>query len=97
MHEPITTTVLVSHGGLAVFGAFVHALKAHRDKTSKGLLDLLILTAMSTFSGVMFAIAAGYFFPHQMYLSHAASGAGGFLGVEGLTLLALKIRDLISK
>lgn len=96
MHEPITTSIVVSHGALALFGGVVHALNAQREGKSKGMVDLSILAFISTFSGVMFALTASYLFPHEMYLSHAAAGAGGFLGVEGLSALAAYITQRIT-
>ena len=96
MHEPITTTVVATHAGLAVFGGIVHALTAHRSGKTRGFMDIMLLAIISSFAGVMFAILATHYFPHQMYLSHAAAGMGGFLGVEGLSFLALRVRDLVA-
>ena len=89
-------SLVISHGVLALFGGVVHALKAYRGGETKGPMDVMVLAIISAFSGVIFAILALYFFPHQMYLSHAAAGAGGFLGVESLTLVAMKIRDMLA-
>jgi len=49
---------------------------------------------MSSFSGVVFALTALYIFDSQ-YFTLAAAGAGGFLGVEGLSMLALKLKDML--
>lgn len=89
----VTTVTL--HGSIAVFGAIVHASNAHRTGQSKGLLDFLLLTLMSSFSGVIFALAAVQAFDNQ-YITLAIAGSGGFLGVEGLTILAGKLRDTLS-
>lgn len=96
MTEPLTTTLTIGtigkHALLALFGACAHAIVAHRNGSSKGLLDFALLTLMSSFSGVVFALIALHTFDSE-YMTLAAAGAGGFLGVEGLTILATKIRD----
>lgn len=97
MHEPVSTTVVAYHGILALFGGFVHALEKQRTGQSKGLRDLLVLSLISSFSGVMFALLAGYWFPHDHYLSMVAAGSGGYLGVEGMSIIAAWITRLITK
>ena len=97
MNEPISTTALAVHGGLAMFGAIVHAAKAHRSGQSKTLTDFLTLTVMSSFSGAMFALIGLQFFPDQIYLTTAMAGTGGYLGVEGMSIIIERIKDLISK
>lgn len=97
MHEPISTTQITYHGGLAFFGALVHASNAHRNGRSKTLLDFAILTLMSSFSGVMFALLGLYVFQDNTYLSMAMAGTGGFLGVEGMTIIVERLKLLISK
>lgn len=96
MHEPITGIVVATHGAMAFFGGLVHALNAYRHRQTKGWLDVCILLIIASFSGVIFAILTQYLFPHQMYLSHAAAGCGGVLGIEGLTYVALRVRDFIA-
>lgn len=99
MTDPMTAGftfgTIYQHGVLAFFGAVAHAIKAHRTGQSKGLMDFVLLTVMSSFSGVIFALLALHFFDNE-YMTLAAAGAGGFLGVEGLTVLAGKIRDTIA-
>lgn len=86
-----------AHAVLALFGAIAHAANAHRRGLSKGLADFVMLTFMSSFSGLIFALIALNVFDSP-YLTLASAGAGGFLGVEGLTYLAEKIRDsLVAK
>lgn len=85
---------VVAHGTIAVFGAVVHASQAHRTGQSKGLVDFFLLTIMSSFSGLIFALVAFQFFDNP-YMTLAIAGSGGFLGVEGLTFLAAKIRDVL--
>jgi len=86
---------MLSHGAIAFFGALAHAINAHRNGKTKGLVDFALLTIMSSFSGVVFALVASWAFD-SFYLTLAMSGAGGFLGVEGLTVLATKLRDSMS-
>jgi hypothetical protein len=45
----------------------------------------------------MFALVALYMFPDQHYLTLAMAGTGGFLGVEGMTLIIERVRQLITK
>lgn len=104
MAEPVTTGltigVIIKHGMLAIFGAMVHAISAHRTGKSKGFADFVLLTIMSSFSGIIFGLIALQFLDNE-YLTLAATGSGGWLGVEGLTILAAKIRtqlaDFLSK
>lgn len=99
MTEPITTTLTIAtickHGILAVFGALAHAINVHRSGGSKGVVDFCLLTIMSSFSGIIFALIALQFL-HNEYLTLAAAGSGGYLGVEGLSVLASKIRDTLA-
>lgn len=89
------TGIVAAHGMIAFFGAVVHASQAHRRGQSKGLLDFVLLTLMSSFSGVIFALVGFQFFDNP-YMTLAIAGSGGFLGVEGLTILATKLRDTVS-
>jgi len=97
MSEPITTSQIAVHGTLALFGAVVHALDAHRKGKSKTISDFLALTVMSSFTGAMFSILGFNFFPDQVYITSALAGMGGWLGVEGLAVIVDKLKDLISK
>ena len=81
------TTPYIAHGILALFGAFVHAAKAHREGKSKTFMDLCSLILMSSFSGVMFALMGLEWFGEGSYLALAMAGTGGFIGVEGMTLI----------
>jgi len=83
----ITSAAVAKHGVVAFFGALVHALNAHRHGDTKSLLDILTLTVISSFSGVMFAFLGLHFFSEGSYLTLALAGAGGFLGVEGMGLV----------
>jgi hypothetical protein len=83
----VTSGMLAKHGTVAFFGALVHALNAHRNGDTKSLLDILTLTVISSFSGVMFAFLGLHFFHEGSYLTLALAGAGGFLGVEGMGLI----------
>jgi len=52
---------------------------------------------MSSFSGVMFAIIGLHIFDHQLYLSMAMAGTGGFLGVEGMAIIIRQIASFNKK
>ncbi len=91
---PTVVLAVAAHGSLAVLGAIAHAIDAHRKGESKTLWDFTLLTVMSSFSGVIFALVALYLFDNQ-YITLACAGSGGFLGVEGLTLLTNKIKDVV--
>ena len=82
--EPISTSLVVKHGILAVFGGIVHALSAYRRGETKGWLDIIVLSIISSFTGVIFALIALYLYPNT-YLSFAIAGMGGFVGVEGMS------------
>lgn len=97
MHSDLPTYSVAAHGVVAVFGAVVHAAQAHRSGQSKTLTDFFMLTVMSSFSGVMFALIALYTFPDQHYLTLAMAGTGGFLGVEGMTFIVDRVRQVITK
>lgn len=92
----ITSSVVTKHGLVALFGAIVHASRAHRTGKSRGFGDFAILIVMSSFSGLMFGLTALHFFPNDQYLSLVITGTGGFLGVEGMTLIVNKVQQLIA-
>ena len=78
MSEPVSTfavSAVVKHGLIASFGALAHAINAHRTGKTKGLLDFCLLTIMSSFSGVIFALIALHLFDNQ-YITLAAAGSG---------------------
>lgn len=77
----------VAHGALALFGAIVHAAKAYHDGTSRNLVDFCALVLMSSFSGVMFALLGLAYFGEDSYLTLALAGTGGYVGVEGMSLV----------
>lgn len=91
----IATATLIKHGVLAFFGAIVHASGAHRKGESKGLLDFMLLVIMSSFSGVIFALVGLATFGEDSYYTLALAGTGGFLGVEGMTIIIEKLRLLL--
>lgn len=87
---------LVMHGLVALFGAVTHAIRAHRLGQSKGLSDFILLTLMSSFSGMIFAFIA-LNTTNSLYFTLAAAGAGGFLGVEGMTYLLTTFKDVLKE
>ena len=89
-------STVFKHGVLACTGAVAHAIQAHRTGRSKGLLDFILLSIMSSFSGVVFALLALNTFQNE-YITLASAGIGGFLGVEGLTMISGKLKDSISQ
>lgn len=84
------------HGLMAFFGAIVHAAKAYRSGSSRTWLDFITLTIMASFSGVMFALVGFALFPESGYLRIAFTGMGGYLGVEGMTLIIERFRQLVA-
>lgn len=87
MTEPISTSALATHWMLAIFWAFVHALSAHRTGKSKTFIDFISLVIMSSFTGIMFTLIALHLFPTAPYLIYAMSGTGGYLGIEGMSMV----------
>ena len=73
----------------------VHALNAYRNGGSKSIIDMMMLTVISSFSGVMFAFVAFHVFGEDSYLTLAIAGSGGFLGVEGMSMLTKAIKKSI--
>jgi hypothetical protein len=97
MESSLNLAQFLTHGILALFGALVHASKAYRAGETKSALDYLALVVMSSFSGVMFALLALYLFNEPSYLTMAMAGTGGFLGVEGMTIIIDRLQSIISK
>lgn len=95
MLEPISSSQVLTHASLAFFWAIVHALNAHRQGTSKTLLDWLILTIMSSFTWVMFTLVWLYIFPTATYLLFAMSGAGWYVWVEWMSFILWIIKNRI--
>lgn len=88
----ITGAALTKHGAVAVFGAVVHALNAYRNGGAKSFVDMVMLTIISSFSGVIFAFVAFHVFGEDSYLTLAIAGSGGFLGVEGMAVLTRALK-----
>lgn len=42
---------------------------------------------MSSFTGIMFTLIALHLFPTAPYLIYAMSGTGGYLGIEGMSMV----------
>lgn len=91
----VPTMNIVAHGLIAVFGGIVHALNAHRSGKTKGIMDIVALSLISSFSGIIFSLVALYFFDNQ-YITLACAGCGGYLGTEGLSVIAQKIKEVLS-
>lgn len=96
LQQDASITTLIAHGVAAIFGGLTNALNAQRNGKTKGLLDVIILTIISSFSGVVFAFVAMSMFDN-LYITIAAAGSGGFLGVEGLAVIAKRAQDMIAK
>ena len=92
----IPFVTLLTHGSIAIFGGLVHALDRHRQGKTKNIFDVLILTIISSFSGIVFALLALYMFENQ-YLTLAIAGSGGYLGIEGLSMVAKRLQDMLTK
>lgn len=88
----VASGALVKHGMVAFFGALVHALNAHRNGDTKNVVDIISLTIISSFSGVMFAFIGLHFFQEGSYLTLAFAGSGGFLGVEGMSFVVRTLK-----
>lgn len=80
---------------MAFFGGIVHALTEHREGTSKTFTDFIILTVISSFSGILFGFIALKLFPNNEYLTLAIAGSGGFMGLEGLKVLSKALVKVI--
>lgn len=91
----VATGLLGMHGFIAFFGALVHALNAHRHGDTKSPMDILVLTVISSFSGVMFAFVGLHFFSEGSYITLALAGTGGYMGVEGMGFLIKIIKKSI--
>jgi hypothetical protein len=90
-----TSGVFAKHILIAFFGAFVHALNAQRNGNTKNFLDVITLTIISSFSGVMFFIIGLHFLGEGSYLTIALAGSGGFLGVEGMTIIVSVLKKSV--
>lgn len=86
-HDIIIGSPIATHGAVAFFGALVHALNAQRNGGTKSVIDVITLTVISSFSGVMFALIGLHFFGEGSYFTLAIAGSGGFLGVEGMGIV----------
>lgn len=91
----ISAKAVIMHGVAAVFGAFAHALNAHRTGSSKTWLDFLSLFFISSFAGTMFFLVGFYLFGKGNYLTIVMGGSGGWLGIEGLSFLMTFVKKSI--
>lgn len=92
MSEPISTSLMAKHGILAVTGGIVHALSAYRNGETRGILDIIVLSIISAFTGVIFAFVALSLYP-DTYLTFAIAGVGGFVGVEGMSWVTMLVKS----
>lgn len=92
MSEPISTSLMAKHGLLAITGGIVHSLSAYRRGETRGILDIIILSIISAFTGVIFAFIALSLYPNT-YLTFAIAGVGGFVGVEGMSWVTIFVKD----
>jgi hypothetical protein len=101
MPEPVVTTLssvqLMKICLMALFGATIHALIAHRKCETKNLVDILILTTISAFGGVIGGLMSLKLYPGDEIIMFVSSGMGGYLGVEGITLFVNYIKSKIKK
>lgn len=91
-NEAIAASPIVTHGVVAFFGALVHALNAHRNGDTKNAIDVVMLTIISSFSGAMFALVGLHFLGDGSYFTLAIAGSGGFLGVEGMSVIVKVVK-----
>lgn len=91
----ITTKAITIHGAAALFGALAHALNAHRMGDSKTPLDFISLFVISSFTGTMFFLLGFYLFGKDNYFTIVLGGSGGWLGVEGMSILMAFIKKSI--
>jgi len=92
MTEIINPTV-IAHGVMAMFGALAHALSAYRRGETKSMVDFAALTIMSSFTGVVFGLVSLHYFPADPYITTALAGTGGWLGIEGMSILAKYLQE----
>lgn len=81
----------------AIFGGIAHALMIQRKGGLKGFWDGVGLATISGFAATMWLMLALNFFPEKIFLVAFASGFGGYMSVEGLAMLAAKVKDIISR
>lgn len=91
----VSISVLAKHGSIALIGGFAHAINKHRTGESKGWLDLLALTAMSSFFGLLFGFIALSLFSNNEYITLAIAGTGGWLGIHSTGILIDFIKKIL--
>jgi hypothetical protein len=87
--------LLYAHGLMAMLGALVHAANAHRTGVSKSFVDFVLLAFMSSFSGIMFFLVSTAFLDSG-YLTIALTGAGSYMGMEGLTWIISVLKTILT-
>lgn len=92
----IKLSLLAGHGLMAIFGGIVHALNAQRLGKTKSIWDILVLSFISSFCGMIFALVSLYFFDNQ-YITLAFTGCGGYLGTEGMAMVIGKLQEIFTK
>ena len=85
---------------IVVFGATAHtAAQAQRARDAKkgySWIDIFTSMIIAAFSGMMFGLVSAYLFtePVAIYMS---SGAGAFLGLQGVNALTNTVLDIVVK
>lgn len=93
----LTSTKLIKITSMAMIGAIVHALIAYRKGETRNVLDVIILTMISAFGGLIGGLLSVQFYPTDEIMLMIGAGMGGYLGVEGLTYLVNVIKEKFQK
>lgn len=92
MFEHVPMLALVAGGSLT--NALVQLKNSRDRRESFDAVDFLIAMGISTFAGTMFAIGAHYF-SEDVLVQHGVSGAGAFMGLNGLNRVTDTLLEII--
>lgn len=94
--KSISSAAITKHGIIALFGGVANAINKHRTGESKGLLDFVALSLLSSFFGLLFGLIALSLGKNNEYLTLCAAGMGGWLGIEGAGIISSYIKKIFN-
>ncbi len=91
----VSETIAYKHGLVALIGGLANAINKHRTGESKGFLDFIALSVMSSFFGIITGFIAVSLFGTNEYLTLSVAGTGGWLGIETTGILQIWIKKIL--
>ncbi len=100
MSEPVTSVVIskwIVYTVWSAFGGITHALVEQRAGKVRSFIDGMILAFISGFCGMMWTLVAVHFYQDDFTIIGFAGGLGGYLSLQGLSVIVTVVKNKIIK